>query len=93
VTQDYSEAARWYKLSAAQGNADAQHNLATMYFSGQGITQDYLRAYMWSNLASLVNPRFKEKRDAVASFMNQKQIAEAKKMSSECQARTFKNCD
>jgi hypothetical protein len=48
---------------------------------------------MWSHLASLVNPRFKEKRDAVASFMNPKQIAEAKKMASECQAANFKNCD
>jgi hypothetical protein len=48
---------------------------------------------MWSSLASLTTPRYKEKTDAIASFMNPKQITEAKKMASECRARTFKNCD
>jgi TPR repeat protein len=27
VTQDYTEAVRWYKLAAAQGHASAQNNL------------------------------------------------------------------
>jgi TPR repeat protein len=36
VTQDYSQAADWYRKAAAQGNAAAQYNLGLMYYNGQG---------------------------------------------------------
>ena len=32
---------RWYKLAAAQGNVQAQNNLAIMYGAGQGGMEDY----------------------------------------------------
>lgn len=37
VPQDYNKAVKYYKLAVAQGNADAQNNLATLYQSGDGI--------------------------------------------------------
>ena len=44
VPQDYKEAVRWYRLSAEQGDAKAQNNLAVMYEKGQGVPQDYKEA-------------------------------------------------
>ena len=35
VPEDDAEAMRWYRPAADQGHADAQVNLASMYFTGQ----------------------------------------------------------
>jgi len=43
---------KWYRLAAEQGKADAQHNLALMYDSGQGVPQDYQEAVRWYRLAA-----------------------------------------
>lgn len=47
VTQDYSEAVRWYRSAAETGNARAQNNLGNMYFDGLGVPQDYSEAIRW----------------------------------------------
>ncbi len=40
IPQDYPEAAKWYRLAAAQGDNLAQFNLGYMYDKGQGVAQD-----------------------------------------------------
>jgi TPR repeat protein len=35
VTQDYKEAAKWFRLGAEQGYADEQYNLGILYAKGQ----------------------------------------------------------
>lgn len=52
VPQDYSEAVRWYRKAAEQGNADSQNNLALMYEHGQGGPQDYVAAVAWYRKAA-----------------------------------------
>ena len=52
VPQDYTEALKWYRLSAEQGDADAQNNLALMYINGQGVPQDYAEAVKWWHLSA-----------------------------------------
>ena len=44
VPQNYTEAARWYRLAADQGHAMGQHNLGVMYDHGTGVPQDYTEA-------------------------------------------------
>ena len=51
VPQDDKEAVKWFRLSAEQGHASAQHNLGFMYFNGLGVPQDYVLAHMWWNLS------------------------------------------
>ena len=46
VLQDYKTAAKWYILSAEQGNAEAQYNLGVMYALGQGVIEDKVYAHM-----------------------------------------------
>ena len=44
LPKDSEKARNWYLLSATQKNADAQNNLARMYYEGRGIQQNYKEA-------------------------------------------------
>jgi TPR repeat protein len=47
VAQNYTEAARLYRLAAEQGHAVAQNNLGWFYANGFGVTQDFDEASHW----------------------------------------------
>ena len=49
---DYATAAQKFKKAAEQGDADAQYNLGSMYFRGDGVEQDYVEAVKWYTLAA-----------------------------------------
>ena len=51
-SRDSAQAAGWYGRAAEQGNAHAQLSLGRMYLDGEGVPQDYTRAYGWLNLAA-----------------------------------------
>ena len=97
VLQDYVKARGWYEKAAAQGNAWAQHNLGALYDNGRGVPQDYVKAYMWLDLAAaqLTSNGKKlavDNRDDAARRMTPAQIAEAQRLSQQCQAQHFKGC-
>ncbi len=52
VLKDATEAARWYRLAADQGDAKAQINLGLMYAFGYGVLKDDVLAHMWANIGS-----------------------------------------
>jgi TPR repeat protein len=52
VPQDYTEAARWYRKAAEQGDASAQCNLGYMYDRGRGVPQDYAEGARWYRKAA-----------------------------------------
>lgn len=52
VPRSPREAVHWYELSAAQGNVDAERLLATAYFVGRGVAQDYVEAAKWYEAAA-----------------------------------------
>jgi TPR repeat protein len=52
VSRDSVEAVKWYRKAAAQGLAQAQNNLGTMYDGGQGVPQDYGEAMTWFRKAA-----------------------------------------
>jgi TPR repeat protein len=43
-SEENEEAIKWYKQAAAQGNAEAEHGLAGMYVSADGIAEDSAEA-------------------------------------------------
>jgi len=93
VPQDYKTAVKWYKLSAEQGNADAQNNLARMYYLGTGVPVDYVYSYMWVNIAaSSGDKNAVNGRDIVAKLMTLPQIETAQTLTRECVAKNFKGC-
>ncbi len=61
VTQDYTEAVKWYRRAAEQGDATAQSFLGAMYHNGKGVATDYAEAVKWYRLAA-------EQGHAIAQF-------------------------
>ena len=47
VSQDFEEAAKWYRKAAEQGEASAQFNLGVMYDRGEGVLMDSKEAVKW----------------------------------------------
>ncbi len=84
VRPDHAEAARWFRKAAEQGDADAQYNLGIMYANGRGVTQDYVQAHMWYNLAAAQGKETASKlRDITEKMMTAEQIAEAQRLARE----------
>lgn len=52
VTQNPTEAVKWYRLAAEQGDAAAQIDLGVMYHNGRGVPQNYAEAVKWYRLAA-----------------------------------------
>jgi TPR repeat protein len=45
--RDNAEAAKWYRIAAGQGDADAAFNLGGMYHYGRGVARDDKEAAIW----------------------------------------------
>jgi len=45
--KDYAKAMQWYNKAADKGGSDAMHNIALLYYNGQGVLQDYDKAMQW----------------------------------------------
>jgi TPR repeat protein len=56
ICHDFEEsptkAARWFRKSAEQGNADAQYRLGDMYYEGKGVALDPTEAAKWYRKAA-----------------------------------------
>jgi TPR repeat protein len=52
VAQNYSEAARWFRLAACNGDSRAQNNLGILYNRGLGVKQDFKKAARLFGLAA-----------------------------------------
>ncbi len=48
---DYSQAMKWWKLSAKKGFGKAYFNLAMMYFNGDGVSVNLKESYKYHNLS------------------------------------------
>ena len=82
VPKDYTEAVRWFRLAAEQGDVTAQRQLGDAYRFGEGVSQDYVQAYAWLNIAAARGEdAAAENRDEIAELMTHPQIEEAQRMS------------
>jgi TPR repeat protein len=52
ATQDYPQAAQWYRKAADQNHSLAQFNLAIMYAAGQGVARDEVQSMGWMQKAA-----------------------------------------
>ena len=78
---DPEQAAKWYRKSADQGNAEAQYRLGDFYYKGKGgLKQSYEEAYFWFVLASQSGGKaFATDRDETALHLTPDQIGAVKK--------------
>jgi uncharacterized protein len=93
VTQDDTEAVKWFRKSADQGYFPAQYNMGGMSVLGRGIKQDPVQAYMWFSLAKAAGNMSSAKEagnkystsasselDLVSAKMTPEQIAAGKRL-------------
>ena len=82
---DYKTAYREFKPLAEKGDAMAQYNLGAIYYNGQrSVPRDYIRAYMWLNLAATQGLEAAVKnKNILEKEMTPEQIAEAQRLSRE----------
>ena len=99
VKKDETMGVEWMRKSAEQGHANGQASLGEMYHDGRGVSRDNVRAYMWHNLAAQQSLRqggksiqYTQRRDAIAQQLTPAQIAEAQRLSQQCQTQQFKKC-
>ncbi len=99
VPQDLAKSLQWMEKAADKGYAMAQHVLGGLYANGYLVPRDFVRAYMWYDLAVEQYQRqgadsveVEQSRDIVAKQMTPAQIAEAKRLTQQCQAQNFKGC-
>jgi TPR repeat protein len=63
-----ADAEKWFRLSAAQGNPQAEERLGQIYFSGQGEPQDFAQAADWFRKAAELGNRQAQSRLAQMYF-------------------------
>jgi hypothetical protein len=78
VARDNRAAVRWCHKAAEQGLAKAQYYLGLQYGGGHSMARDEVAAYKWYSLAAAQGYEgARTLRDAVASAISTKQIAQA----------------
>jgi localization factor PodJL len=76
---DYRSASQWFRKAAELGVTDSQYNLAILYARGVGVEQSFAEAYKWFFLAAKQGDKdAAQKRDEVASRLDQQALAAAK---------------
>ena len=55
VTQNYSEALKWFNKAAENDKDEAEYYLGEMYYKGLGVPQDKAEAVKWYRLAAEQN--------------------------------------
>ncbi len=64
-----------------------------MYAKGQGVTQDYIHAYMWWDIAASQGLEgAANNRDIVVKDMALADISKAQDMTRDCVAKDYKGC-
>jgi TPR repeat protein len=82
LKKDSTEAAKWYRKAAENGEVNSQYILGFYYATGNGVTQSDVNAYKWWNIAAKQGYE-----DAIhnlgilAARMSQEDIEQAKDMS------------
>ena len=84
VSQNYSEAVRWFAKAGEQGHVVAQATLGAYYWAGRGVPQDLGKAYFWSILAQAGGDEASKYRVAVlASRMPHAQVVAAQQQAND----------
>lgn len=78
---DFAAARRGFEPLAERGDNRAQYWFGIMYFEGNGVPRDHLRAYLWLSLAAEGGNRAaKISRSGIARRLSATEIAEAERM-------------
>ncbi|WP_417701860.1 tetratricopeptide repeat protein [Pseudophaeobacter sp.] len=78
LAEDPAAAVPWLLQAAQRGATQAQHQLGRLYIQGEGVSQDYVQAHKWLNIAAAGGSSAAlEMRATLADLMTPEQVAEA----------------
>src|SRR5208337_2377479 len=84
TVKPFAKTVKWYRKAAQHGYASGQYKLGLMYYHGEGVPQDDVKAHMWFNLAAAQgNSAAKKLRDELAGRMTPAQIVEVQNVTKE----------
>lgn len=90
---NYSEALKWNRLSASQGDQSAQFLLALAYTEGFGVEVSYRAAHVWFNIAAMYGDvQAASRRDDLESLMTTYQRSKALADALICVKSEFEFC-
>ena len=85
---------KWLRRGGEQGDVRAQFSLGQMYFYGDGVSQDYVQAHKWLNLAMArtageYSPEVIQRaKNESEKMMTGSQVAEAQQLAREWRLKT-----
>jgi TPR repeat protein len=83
-----------YRLAAEQGLAHAQSNLGIQYYTGEGVPQNNVRAYVWWSVAAAQgHETARTNRDIMYEKLTPDQLARGQDMATRCFESDFQDCD
>ena len=92
-SRDYATALEEWLPLAELGDAEAQYFLGGLYSGGLGVTQDYLKAYMWFDISSSEGYYLSTmNKEVTVKYMTPSQIEKAQELARECVAKNYKGC-
>jgi TPR repeat protein len=84
VLKNDTEAAKWYRLAAEQGYAEAQYNLGLIHAYGMGVPQNDMQGYVWFAQAAVQgHPAGLEESKLLRARMTPAQLAKVDRLSRE----------
>lgn len=92
---NHSEAAKWYRLAAAQAHDKSQLELGRLYRDGKGVERDFVRAYMWLLLSAEAGNQTAKEECAFAEkqALTSQEVAQGRAKAQRCRKSAFKHCD
>jgi TPR repeat protein len=83
---DYAKAAYWLRRAAIQGDKQAQKQLGRFYAIGwDGGEPSPVQAYLWLELAAVLDPEANDERQVLARHMSKQQIESAQALAAQYQ--------
>ncbi len=88
-SEDFGEAAHWFRQAAQAGHGPAQADLAMLYGKGLGVPQDYVWSYAWfaaaaENMAmGRERDQVAEMRDMMAAFLSPEERTRAQRLAAQ----------
>ncbi|MCF8038790.1 MAG: SEL1-like repeat protein [Desulfohalobiaceae bacterium] len=80
----YEQAYKEFKALASEGDPQAQYILGSMYATGKGVLQNYVKAHAWFNIAaSRGHDKAAAYREKISGKMTSEQTAKAQQLASE----------
>ena len=96
---DSSEAFNWFEKAAKQGHVESQFKLLTMYYEGEGVLKNHIKAYIWAVMIERGDHNFKLLKSDATWYKRTLQLSKrerykAQELAAACyKSHNYEGCD